>query len=109
MSLRTLLKVQTLQAALHAKAKGSPSFSDEANWRKSKRLSSRGLTHGAQAATVVAYEAQGAGTGNDTLPGRIPVPEAESDSARSATAQLHVGDSVSSCPKAGCGKTARPV
>lgn len=72
-------------------------------------LSSRGPTHGPKAATVVAQEAQGAGTGNDTLPGCIPVPEAELDSARSANAQLRVGESVRSCPKAGCGKIARPV
>jgi hypothetical protein len=68
MSLPTLLKVQKLRAALHAKAKGSPSFSGEANWRKSKRLSSRGPTHGAQAATVVAQNHKGAGSGNTRNP-----------------------------------------
>ncbi len=72
-------------------------------------LSRRGPTRGRQAATVVVPQAQGAGGGDDTLPGSIPVREAEVDSARSATAQLRVGERVRSCPKAGRGKTARPV
>jgi len=38
MSLGTLLKVQKLQAALHAKAKGSPSVG-WANWRKGSEVS----------------------------------------------------------------------
>ena len=67
MSLQTLLKVQKLQAALHAKAKRSPSVSGLGELAQGQRL--WGPTHGAQAATVVAQEAQGAGPGNTTLPG----------------------------------------
>ena len=58
---------------------------------------------------VVAREAQGAGAGNGTLPRRVPVPGAGAGPAPRADAQLSVGESVSPCPKAGCGKTARPV
>jgi hypothetical protein len=52
------------------------------------------------------HKVQGA---DDTLPVSIPVRGAEIGSARRAAAQRHVGESVRSCPKAGCGRTARPV
>jgi len=78
MSLGTLLKVQKLQAALHAKAKGSPSvgLGELAQGvRGEPSLSSRGPIHGRQAASVVAQDAPGAGAGNSTLPGHTPVPQ----------------------------------
>jgi len=84
MSLSPLLKVRTLQAALHAKAKGSPSMGlGELTYGLSDELSlaSRGPTPGRQAATVVAQDARGAGAGNRTRPGHTPVPRAEVDSA----------------------------
>ena len=107
MSLYTLLKVQKLQAALHAKAKGS----SRSQWRGELAHEQRlwGPTHGTQAATVVAQEAQGAGTGNTTLPGRILYQELNLIRLQVWRAQLHVGERVRSCPKAGCGKPARPV
>ena len=60
-------------------------------------------------ASMAAQEAQGAGRGDGTLPRRVPVPGAGTPPAPGAYAQLPVGDRVSPCPKAGCGKTACPV
>jgi hypothetical protein len=48
MSLPTLLKVQKLQAALHAKAKGSSSSQWRGELAQEQSLSSRGPTHGAR-------------------------------------------------------------
>jgi len=59
--------------------------------------------------TVVASQAQGVGFGNLTVSRRDPVPGAEPGSALRANSRLSVGERVSPCPKAGCGKTARPV
>ena len=58
---------------------------------------------------VVVCQTQSAGSGNLTLPRQIPVRRAEIGSARTANAQLLVGEQVSPCPKAGCGKSVRPV
>ena len=68
MSLGTLLKVQKLQAALHAKAKGSSSSQWLGELAQEQSLSSRGPTHGAQAATVVAQKHKGAGSGHTRNP-----------------------------------------
>ena len=154
MSLRTPEKVEKLQAALHAKAKGAPSFQFYALFDKvyredvlafayrvcrhnggaagvdgerfediessgmdlwlgaltqEPRLLQRGSTRAQQAASMAVSEAQGAGQGARTLPRCIPAPGAGPDPAPGADAQLSVGERVSPCPKAGCGKSARPV
>jgi len=66
-------------ARITASWKGGRTTFDRAG---EQSLSSRGPTRGRQAATVVVPQAQGAGSGDQTLPGSIPVREAEPGSAR---------------------------
>ena len=62
-----------------------------------------------EATPVAVCEAKGAGPGNLTLPRRVPVSKSRAHKAGRADAQLLVGEGVIPCPKAGCGKSARPV
>jgi len=71
--------------------------------------SSRGRARDSTAAPVVVREAQGAGSGVLTLPRQIPGRDARSGAAPCAHAHPPVGESVTPCPRAGCGKPARPV
>ncbi len=77
--------------------------------RTEQSLWERGSPRPLSAPYVVAPQAQSTGKGDDTIPLHIPVRGVGSGSTRWAYAQLSVGESVSPCPKAGCGKTARPV
>ncbi len=72
-------------------------------------LSERGQPHAPSAPTVAVRQAQGAGSGNFTLSRAVLVPQAGPGPAHGADTQLSVGERVSPCPKAGCGKSARPV
>ena len=94
MSLEPPLKVEQLQRTLHAKAKESPDY----------QFAVVGRTGGyarKKAPLVVVSEAQGAEGQTITH-----YPDKHLHFARP---QRSVGDSMSPCPKAGCGKFARPV
>jgi hypothetical protein len=124
MSLRPPEKVQKLRAALHAKAKGLPKYRFYVLYDKRYRedillfayrcckanggapgvdgqgfadIEEYGLERwlGELAApSVVVCEAQGAGSGDLTLPGRIPVRDAGAGTAPAADTQLPVGERV---------------
>src|SRR5262245_30536681 len=59
------------------------------------------------AASVVVRQTQGAGTRDGTILVRTPVPATAVATAWHA--DPFVGESLSPCPRAGCGKSARPV
>ena len=146
-------KVQKLQMALHAKAKGSPRYRFYALYDKVYRedllafayrccranggaagvdgqgfkdieayglnrwlgeLTEPGIPDGERvcpipAPAVVMREAQSTGGGDGTIPRRVPGQTAGTRSPGERTAQHPVGEDMKPCPRAGCGKSARPV
>ena len=58
---------------------------------------------------VVVRQAQGEEPGDVTIPRPAPVRGTGAGSPERPDARLPVGERVSSCPRAGCGKSARPV
>ena len=142
MSLATPAKVQKLQVALHAKAKGSLDYRFDALYDKVYRVDvlayaydcckanggvagvdgqtfediescgrTRWLGELARepAAPVAAQETQAEGSGDFTLPRRVPPRPVGSGMPSVADAQPPVGEGVRPCPRAGCGKPACPV
>src|SRR6185369_12240916 len=66
-------------------------------------LSSDRSARESSAASVVECQAPGAGSGNRTLPGQIPVRSLAISKAGAAHEDLLVGESLNPCPRAGCG------
>ena len=66
--------------------------------------------HVRQSASPVALrQAQGEDPGDVTVPRSVPVRRVGADPPERTDEELPVGESMSSCPRAGCGKTACPV
>src|SRR3984893_1230188 len=65
--------------------------------------------HGSAVAPVVALQAQGQATQGRDLSTLAPLRALRSRTPDRAGVQRAVGEGVTSCPRAGCGKSARPV
>src|SRR5512135_247162 len=61
------------------------------------------------ASPVALRQAQGEDPGDITVPRSVPVRRVGADPPERTDEELPVGESMSSCPRAGCGKTACPV
>src|SRR5262245_25778120 len=72
-------------------------------------VSSRRPPRAAPAPSVAAWEAQAAEPGDVTLPHPVPPRGAGPGLLERPHEELPMGEGMSSCPRAGCGKTARPV
>jgi hypothetical protein len=74
-----------------------------------RSLSRRGRTCAQSAASMALQEAQDARTGQIPLSRCVPASNAGPDPAQQADGKLPVGRHMKSSPRAGCGKSARPV
>ena len=72
-------------------------------------VSSHRPPRAASAPSVASGEAQAEESGDVTVPRSVPARRAGSGPLERPSEDLPVGESVSSCPRAGCRKTARPV
>src|SRR5215472_9047551 len=61
------------------------------------------------APSLASEEAQAEESGDDTVPRSVPARRAGPGPLERPSEDLPVGESVTSCPRAGCRKTARPV
>ena len=102
MSLSPPIKIQKLQTALHAKAKGSPDqrfptwIAGWVNWRK--RSAYRAVDEDTRhRLRQWLREAQSTGSGGVTLSRSLSVPDAGLGSVVCANVQAPVGESVSIC------------
>ena len=72
-------------------------------------LSRRGQPRAASAPPLAVSEAPGGGSRDVTVSRRIPPPNSGPEPPGGSKTQLRVSDSMSPCPRAGCGKSACPV
>jgi group II intron reverse transcriptase/maturase len=72
-------------------------------------LSDRGSARQLSAAPVVEQKASGGQQGNQTVPRSVPLQRAGTGPPHAADARPAVGEGMMARPRAGCGKSARPV
>src|SRR5262249_18784502 len=77
--------------------------------RGERSRSHRGHPRLLSAPAVVGEAEPGAGVESFTLLGTVPAPDLRVDPARRPTSPPFVGERMTPCPRAGCGKSARPV
>src|SRR6516225_7142511 len=79
------------------------------SWLSQQGVSGARQLHRRAVAPVVALQAQGQGTQGRDLSTLAPLRVLRARTPEPAGARRGVGEGVTSCPRAGCGKSARPV
>src|SRR5215470_12494198 len=79
------------------------------SWLSQQGVSGARQLHSRAVAPVVALQAQGQAMQGRDVPTLAPLRALRSRTPDRAWAQRAVGEGVTSCPRAGCGKSASPV
>ena len=80
-----------------------------ANWHRHQSVPGDRQLHRHAVAPVVAHQAQGQATQGRDLPTLAPLWALRARTPNRAWARRAVGEGVTSCPRAGCGRSASPV